>query len=212
MSLGASCPRCAQPVERRDRSWRCPDHGEIAPLWRPAAAGYDAFAEHVRRCVGMPTLTPWPVPPGWALTDFGCVVGDSGAASASFVTCAGLNDPDGVVELTVISEEPGVGLGSRCAGVVRTDPGSEIGAGPAHARVRIGSHPVPLWSVLTSEADTDFDRSVFAGEAMGRWLWLVLRPASAALLLKDEWLLHDVAALGPGLMELPFVGGAPPAW
>ena len=52
---------------------------------------------------------------------------------------------------------------------------------------------------------------MFAGEAHGRWLWLVLRPASAALLLKDEWVLMDVADLGPELIDLPF-GGSPPAW
>ena len=62
-----------------------------------------------------------------------------------------------------------------------------------------------------SGADVAFDRSVFAGEALGRWLWLVLRPASAALLLNDEWVLMDVADLGPELMELPF-GGSPPGW
>ena len=56
-----------------------------------------------------------------------------------------------------------------------------------------------------------FDRSVFAGEALGRWLWLVLRPASAALLLGDDWVLQDIAALGPELIDLPF-GGGPPAW
>jgi hypothetical protein len=94
---------------------------------------------------------------------------------------------------------------------VRTDPGAEIGQGPAHAKVRIDGHPISLWSVLTSDVDVDFDRSVFAGEAHGRWLYLVLRPASAALLLEDEWILADLAGLGAALMDLPF-GGTPPAW
>ena len=52
---------------------------------------------------------------------------------------------------------------------------------------------------------------MFAGEAHGRWLWMVLRPASAALLLQSEWVLLDIADLGPELVELPF-GGAPPTW
>jgi hypothetical protein len=95
--------------------------------------------------------------------------------------------------------------------LVRTDPGAEIGDGPPHAKVRIAGHPISLWSVLTSEADATFDRSVFAGEAHGRWLWLVLRPASAALLLKDEWILLDITDLGPELIDLPF-GATPPAW
>ena len=60
--------------------------------------------------------------------------------------------------------------------------------------------------MITSDADVTFDRSVFAGEAHGRWLWLVLRPASAALLLKDEWMLMDIAGLGPELIDLPVRG------
>jgi hypothetical protein len=104
-----------------------------------------------------------------------------------------------------------VGLGARCAGVRHTAPGAEIGEGPPLVKVRIDGHPISLWPVLTADADVAFDRSVFAGEALGRWLWLVLRPASAALLLSDEWVLMDVADLGPELMELPF-GGSPPGW
>jgi hypothetical protein len=111
----------------------------------------------------------------------------------------------------VVSEEPGVGLGARCAGVVRTDPGTEVGVGPPHARVRVDGHPIALWAVTTAETVGDLDRSVFAGEAHGRWLWLVLRPASAALMLNDEWLLVDLAGLGPELIDLSF-GGNPPAW
>jgi hypothetical protein len=191
--------------------WRCLDHGRITPLWRPATAGYEEFAEHLKCCGSMPTLMPWPLTPGWAVTDFGCVAMPDGIAKASFITCAGPSELDGVVELTVVSEEPGVGLGSRCAHLNRTDPGGEIGDGPPHVKVRIGGHPIAMWSVLTNETDTAFDRSVFVGEAHGRWLWMVLRPASAALLLKDEWILCNLAELGPELMDLPY-GGSPPSW
>ena len=48
-------------------------------------------------------------------------------------------------------------------------------------------------------------------EAGGRWLWVVLRPASAMLLLRDDWILRDVSGLGPPLVELPF-GGPRPGW
>jgi hypothetical protein len=54
-------------------------------------------------------------------------------------------------------------------------------------------------------------RAVFAGESDGRWLWLVMRPASAALLLHDDWLLADVTGFGPEALEMPF-GGPRPAW
>ena len=213
MALGAGCPRCASPVTDVDGTWRCVDHGPIVPLWRPPRADYDTFAEHLLRAGSMATLLPWPLAIGWTVTDFG-TVGDARSgreARATFTTCSGPSELDGVVELTVVSEEPGVGLGARCAGVVRTDPGPEMGVGPPLVKLRIDGHPVPLWPVWTSEIDVTFDRSVFAGEAHGRWLWLVLRPASAALLLSDEWVLMNVADLGPELVDLPF-GGSPPAW
>ena len=44
----------------------------------------------------------------------------------------------------------------------------------------------------------------------GRWLWIVLRPASAILLLRDEWILRDVSGIGPPLVEMPFGGPSPP--
>jgi len=211
MTLAPGCPRCPSSVNREQGSWRCADHGRIAPLWRPGVADYEGFADHLKRSAGIPSLMPWPLTPGWLVTDFGHVAEEGRDAKAAFTTCAGPSEADGVVELTVVSEEPGVGLGARVAGAARTDPGAEIGDGPPHAKVRIDGHPVSLWVVSTSSADSDFDRSVFAGEAHGRWLWLVFRPASAALLLKDEWVLHDLSDLGPELIDLPF-GGSPPAW
>lgn len=211
MTLGAGCPRCAAPVTDDGGRWRCLDHGPITPLWRPASADYTAFAEHISKAGTMPTLLPWPMPPGWSITDFGCVAAPDGEARATMATCAGPSELDGVVEITIVTEEPGVGLGARCATVRHTDPGADIGDGPPDAKVRIDGHPYLLWAVMTSDTDVSFDRSVFAGEALGRWLWVVLRPASAALLLKDEWILMDLADLGPALIDLPF-GGSPPAW
>ncbi|HEX6486052.1 MAG TPA: DUF6758 family protein [Nocardioidaceae bacterium] len=211
MTLAAGCPRCTSPVTESDGGWRCPDHGVITPLWRPGMATYEAMAEHLGHCGGAPTLVPWPLPPGWMITDFGCVAAPGDEGRASMLSCSGITDADGVVELTVVSEEPGVGLGARCAGTDHTDPGAEIGEGPPHAKVRVEGATLPLWSVSTCTNDAGFDRSVFAGEAQGRWLWLVLRPASAALLLHDEWILADVAGLGPELIDVPF-GGNPPPW
>ena len=211
MSLAAGCPRCTSPVAQGEDGWRCTDHGAITPLWRPPAATYEAMAEHLQNCGGAPTLVPWPLAPGWTITDFGCVSAPERDARASMLSCRGLTDLDGVVDLTVVSEEPGVGLGARCAGTDHTDPGAEIGDGPPHAKVRIDGVALPLWSVSTSNCDASFDRSVFAGEAHGRWLWLILRPASAALLLRDEWILADLAGVGPELIDVPF-GGNPPPW
>lgn len=212
MTLSAGCPRCPALVEEGGLGWRCPDHGEVAPLWRPEASSYDAFVDHLTRSPDFPTYLPWPLGPGWTVTDFGCVV-DPGPAGvrATVTTCVGTSDLDGVVEVIVVAEEPGTGLGRRVARTPYDDPGHEVGVGPPAVRVRIGTFSVALWSVSTSGSDVEFDRSVFAGEADGRWLWLVLRPASAALLLRDEWILADVARLGPQLVEMSF-GGSPPAW
>ncbi len=211
MSLAAGCPRCTAPVTEEDGSWRCPDHGPITPLWRPAVAGYDDLTEHLRRCAGVPTLVPWPLAAGWTITDFGCVAAPDHEGRATMLSCSGVTEADGVVEVTVVSEEPGVGLGARCAGTHHTDPGAEVGEGPPHCRVEVDGVTLPLWSVSTSSGSAAFDRSVFAGEAHGRWLWLVLRPASAALLLCADWVLADLAGLGPELVDVPF-GGHPPPW
>jgi hypothetical protein len=132
----------------------------------------------------------------------------------------GPSDLDGEVEVTIVSEEPGIGLGARCAGLTYDDPGPQISNGPPAIHVRAGGRAVPLWLVedhrdeshvgVVSDDDL-LARAVFVGEADGRWLWLVMKPASAALLLHDDWLLADVTGFGPEALEMPF-GGPRPAW
>jgi hypothetical protein len=173
-------------------------------------ADYDSFTEHLTAAGGFPTYVPWPLSPGWQITDFG-VVGTPGRARATVTGVAGPTPLDGPVELLIVAEEPGTGLGARCAGTLHSDPGTEIAGGSPTARIRLDSQGVPLWPISTHDADTLLDRSVFAGEARGRWLWLVLRPASAMLLLADEWMLTDVSGFGAQLLETPF-GGNPRAW
>jgi hypothetical protein len=200
-------------------------HGPIDPLWRPDVADYDAFAELVGRIDDIPTYLPWPMSPGWSISDFGCV-GNDGRVRATVTTTVGTSDLDGEVEVTIVSEDPGIGLGSRCAGTSYDDPGTQISNGPPSIHVRAGGRTVPMWLVddhgdgpgpereLTVARLTDGEvlaRAVFAGEADGRWLWLVMRPASAALLLHDDWLLADVTGFGPEALEMPF-GGPRPAW
>jgi hypothetical protein len=210
MSLAAGCPRCSEPVTESGGTWTCTDHGAVPPLWRPGVASYDTFTEHLAAADGFPTYLPWPLSPGWHVTDFG-VVGTPGRARATVTGVAGPTPLDGPVEMLIVAEEPGTGLGARCAGTLHSDPGTEIVGTPPTARIRLDSQGVPLWPISTHDADTRLDRSVFAGEARGRWLWLVLRPASAMLLLADEWILIDVSGFGAQLLETPF-GGNPPAW
>ena len=182
----------------------------MRPLWRPGASSYDAFAEHLTLAAAFPTYLPWPLSPGWHVTDF-AVVGAHDGAVATVTCCSGTSELDGAVDVLVVSEEPGTGVGARCAGVPGAHPGAEVGEGPPTAHVRVGTHEVALWAVSTAQADADFDRVVLVGEAEGRWLWIVLRPASALLLLRDDWILRDVSVAGPQLVELPF-GGPRPHW
>jgi len=210
-SLSVGCPRCPIPVLEADGAWWCPEHGAVPPLRRPSVSSYDGFVEHLSAAGSFPTYLPWPLSPGWRVTDFGVVGADPERAVATVACCAGVSELDGTVDVTVVSEEPGTGLGARCAGTPGADPGPEVGDGPATVHVRIGGHEVAMWAVSMSATDQNFDRTVLVGEADGRWLWLVLRPASAILLLRADWILRDVSGIGPPLVELPF-GGPPPSW
>jgi hypothetical protein len=212
--LAAGCVRCSAPVlESPDRpgSWSCPEHGATAPLWRPEVVSYEAFTAHLETAGAFPTYAPWPMGPGWSISDFGCVTAGRRDATATVTCTTGTTELDGPVDVLVVAEEPGAGLGARCAGTRHVDPGAEIHARPPTARVRIDSQTVTLWDVSTSASHGELDRSVVAGEARGRWLWMVLRPASALLLLRDDWILRDLSELGPPLVELSF-GGPGPAW
>jgi hypothetical protein len=210
MSLLSECPRCPTTLgSTPGGGYLCPEHGPTQPLRRPHEASYGGFTEALVAAGDFPTYLPWPMSPGWSVSDF-AVVGED-PARATMTCSSGTSALDGPVDVFVVSEESGVGLGARCAGTIHLDPGPEIGIGPPPVQVRIGSRSVPLWAVSTALSDQELDRSVFAGEAGGCWLWLVLRPASAMLLLRDEWILRDVSGIGPPLVEMPF-GGPRPAW
>jgi hypothetical protein len=212
MPLIAGCARCPTPVARagEDGAWSCPEHGLITPLWRPDDVTYDAFVEHLGVAGAFPTYLPWPLSPRWRVTDF-AAVGDHANGRAVMTCVSGTSELDGPVDVLLVSEEPGTGLGARVAGTRHDDPGDEVGSGAPTVRVRVDGQTVPLWPVSVSETGGEWDRSVVAGEAAGRWLWMVLRPASAVLLLRDDWILRDVSGLGPPLVELPF-GGPAPSW
>lgn len=217
--LSPGCPRCSLPlvdlVAAPDRApgaaagWACPEHGVVVPLWRSDAASYDDLAAHLLATPDFPTYLPWPMSPGWSVTDLAHVGGPE-RTLATATCCSGPSDADGPVDALVVTEEAGTGLGARVAGSAGSEPRPDLSIPPL-VRVRIGSHTVPLWAVAPSGSGLDLDRSVVAGEAFGRWLWVVLRPASALLLLSDVWILRDVSGLGPTLVEVPFAH-APPAW
>ena len=211
MSMSVGCPRCAAPVSQTPAGWVCVEHAEIEPLWRPTEPGYTAFADHLRLSTAVPTYLPWPLSPGWSVSDFAAVGADPERARATMTCTSGSSVLDGPVDVIVVTEEAGTGLGARIAGTPYDDPGADIGDGPPSVRVRIERQVVQLWPISTSTTTGEWDRSVLAGEADGRWLWIILRPASAVLLLRDDWILRDASQSGPHLVELPF-GGHAPAW
>ena len=102
-------------------------------------------------------------------------------------------------------KNPGIGLGARYAGFAGTDAGpdapylSERTA--PHARVHAAGHPTALWSV-----DGALDRAVYVGEALGHWLWVVLFPETAGLVVLDRFVLVDLRDAEHEL-DVPF--GAP---
>jgi hypothetical protein len=212
MRLEAECPRCSALVTGGSGQWECPTHQEITPLWRAQNPRYDEFAEHLELSRGFPSWLPWPLPIDWRVIDYGCVAVPGREPQASFLTSAGPDELDGLVQVTVVSEEPGVGLGARCGRVTHTDPG-RVAEEPPPAKVRVDGATTPLWVVSTAEDDRGeaLDRAVLAGEALGRWLWLVLRPASVLLTLQQLPPLVDAAGLGPQLLPLPF-GKVPRTW
>lgn len=207
--LRAGCPRCTGPVTEFAGEWTCRAHGTVPVLWRAMTPSYDAFAEHLDRADGFPTYLSWPLAAGWRVTDFGIVL-DGFGPRGTVVGTSGASELDGPVDVLVVTEEPGTGLGARVAGLASSEP-EGVGEGPPAAKVRVDRTSVSLWTVSTSAADRDFDRTVLVGEAVGRWLWMVLRPASAVLLLRHAWILRDAAGVGPALLETEF-GGPAPVW
>jgi hypothetical protein len=211
MMLEAQCPRCPAPVTVTGSEVSCPTHERVVPLWRAAEPSYESFAEHLVLSRPLPTWLPWPLPDGWQVSDYGCVGVEGGTPEAVVASCAGSSALDGPVELTVVTEEPGVGLGARVGDVAHSDPGAEVGRGPAALRLRVEDVSLPLWTVSTAEDGEALDRAVLAGEAAGRWLWVVVRPASALLLLRHVGPLTDLSGLGPPLVDTPF-GAVPRSW
>lgn len=217
MSLLTGCPRCPAPVARTEVGWGCPEHGDIVPLRRPHRADYDSFTTHLTLSGGLATLLPWPETPRerWRVTDHAVVAAEDGARAT--LTCSsGETETDGEVHLWLVHEELGIGLGARVAGLRADDPGSELLADTTHGdatapllQVRYGSRRLRLWPVSTSATTGDWNRSVLVGEAEGRWIWVVARPATAVMMLTGLTL-RDASDLGHALLELPFGEGAPP--
>jgi hypothetical protein len=162
----------------------------------PSAEGLEGML----RGAAVPVWLPWPLPKGWLVTGFAGAGDERSGTRGCVVALSGPNPVGGLGEMLLISEELGVGLGAGCAGLDGPDPGSDFATGTPHASVLFGNHEFPLWHVDAP------DRAVFAGEVMASWLWLLLWPDTAGMLLVEPLELRDLRDPGQDL-DLPF--GAP---
>ncbi|WP_342670921.1 DUF6758 family protein [Micromonospora inyonensis] len=215
MSVSVSCPRCGGPVRGPDlmhTESRCLACGPVPPLHVPEHIGPEIVSSVVERIMAGPTggtpavplWSPWPLPPGWTVTGVGWAGDDRTGVRATVVACAGPAPlGGGPADVVFVAEEPGVGLGTRLAGMPGPDPGPRLtealaDPGPGHpehvatAKIRVGGHPTPLWPV-----DSSPDRSAYAGEARGMWLHAIAWPASAGHLLAEDVVLHDLTEWTP---------------
>lgn len=126
----------------------------------------------------VPVWLPWPLPPGWRVTGFGEVGDERTGSRASVVALSGPSPIEGPADLLVIAEEPGVGLGATFAGLDGPDPGEGFDSGPPNAKIEVLGHPTALWCLEGID-----DRAVYAGEALGNWLWTIAWPAEAGCMI-----------------------------
>jgi hypothetical protein len=177
----------------------CPVHGDVTPVQAfgtPNTESTRAYAGESR----LPIWLPWPLPHAWIVSGIGHAGRGFAAARATVLACSGPNPVGGQADLLVVTEEPGVGLGARYAGLAATDPGAEVGRGVAHVKPEVDGHLTPMWCVRGAAGN----RAVYAGEADGRWLWLILHPESAGALLMEPLSLVDLRDLGAEIELLPF--------
>jgi hypothetical protein len=199
-----ACPRCGRPARAPgvwSNTWRCDVHGDVEPVAPPVLPTPEQVQSAIRTD-GVPFWFPWPLPAGWLATGMTWAGDERHGSRASVLACSGPNPLGGPGELLVIAEEPGVGLGAYHAGMQGRDPGEQLltTTGP-HAKIYAGGHPTALWCVEGAP-----DRAVYVGEALGRWLYLVLWPASAGALVADHITLVDLRD-APHDLDIPL--GAP---
>jgi hypothetical protein len=181
-------------------TWDCERHGAVHPLHvvpRPAGEALRKVAGHS----GVPLWSPLPLLPGWSLTGLATVGDDRTPAKATITALAGPSPLGGPADLLLVAEEPGVGVGARFAGLEEVDPG-QCAVGPPDAKIEAAGHPTALWRCQSAD-----DRAAFVGEAMGVWLWAVLWPPAAELVLLEHVVLHDLRDEAHAAIDLPI--GAP---
>lgn len=180
-------------------TWQCEVHGAVHPLQPVVPPSVEALGVVVGR-TKVPVWMPWPLPVGWLFTGVACAGDDRSGGRATAVACSGPGPLGGPGELILVAEELGVGLGARYAGIDGPDPGPAINIDShPHGKVLASGHPTALWRVSGAPAD----RVVFAGEACGLWLWAVVWPQEAGMLMYDDLVLADLREAGAEVDLVP---------
>ncbi|XRQ12011.1 DUF6758 family protein [Actinomadura welshii] len=210
MRAEPTCPRCAGLLHAPNlwsSDWTCGVHGAVLPRQPSKRPGPDGLAA-VLRDARVPVWVPWPLPLGWLVTGFTEVGDDRSGARATAVAVSGPGLLSGPADMVLVAEEPGIGLGAHFAGLDGPDPG-EVFDSPPHVKLDVSGpaatcgHSVPMWAVQSEP-----DRAAFVGEAMGDWLWTVLWPADAGVLLLERQTLLDLRE--PGMeLDLPYGAYSP---
>jgi uncharacterized protein DUF6758 len=192
MTIPPACPRCLsalRPPDGRTGRWWCEIHGDVPP-YRVADGSPERTLDMLCAEAVVPVWAPQPPPVGWFASGVGWTGHEPDGPSATAVEVTGPSPLGGSADLVLVAEEPGVGLGARLAGLTDTDPDPWDTADAPAARVEAAGHPTPLWAVHGPG-----DRAAYVGEARGVWLWVVLWPADAALLLMENLMLRDLRDL-----------------
>lgn len=201
-----TCPRCRGAIASPSiwsSAWTCHVHGEVAPLQPPRRPSRESL-EVLRSRARVPIWVPWPLPQGWLVSGFADAGDDRCGAVAVAVALSGPSPVGGPADLMIVAEEPGVGLGASYAGLRGPDPGAGFDASVPNAKAEIDGHPVAMWAISTennTENDAESDTAAaFAGEAFANWLWALLWPTSAGVLMVERFSLRDLRESPPDLL------------
>jgi len=204
VTASPTCPRCGghlAPPGLWSSDWQCDRDGAVQPLHIHAPADQRAL-DHVAALARVPLWVPRPLLFGWVISGVGYAGDERGGARATVLSCSGPSPVGGPADLALVAEEPGVGLGARLGGVADSAP--NLPGGPAEMKVHAAHHPTALWAIEGAD-----DRVTYIGEARGIWLWVVLRPASAYVLLIDSLKLHDLRDGVFASLDLVFGAASP---
>jgi hypothetical protein len=184
----ATCPRCDEPLRPpglMSSTWDCERHGAVQPLRRWTRVTPEMIVQSAGRAA-VPLWSPLPLLAGWTVTGLALAGDERGGARATCLALSGPSPLGGPADLLLVAEEPGIGLGARLAGSDGVDPG-DVTHGQPEAKVEAAGHPTALWRCASAP-----DRVAFVGEASGVWLYAVLWPPAAELVLLEHVVLHDL--------------------